>query len=207
MNAVDFQKSLTRPLISLSSTRAAYVGPSLQLSPHKNAVATVAIGLNAPFKLTLFEQHGLAPTARVQTNIALIAPNTTHYLKASGAMIFIYLDALSHDFAQLNLLDLKQAYSRLIDQCFNPARANQHMVKDVDVLCAALGLSQVMRKTNRLAAVIHEIDQRPQEFERMNQAACMAGVSVSRFQHLFKQSVGMPFRRYRLWRRVVTVMH
>ncbi len=34
----------------------------------------------------------------------------------------------------------------------------------------------------------------------------MAGLSASRFRFLFRQAVGMPFRRYRLWKRMAIVM-
>ncbi|MFN0301661.1 MAG: helix-turn-helix domain-containing protein [Burkholderiales bacterium] len=33
----------------------------------------------------------------------------------------------------------------------------------------------------------------------------MAGLSSSRFQHVFRDAVGVPFRRYRLWRRMAFV--
>jgi AraC-like DNA-binding protein len=34
-------------------------------------------------------------------------------------------------------------------------------------------------------------------------AAAMAYLSPSRFAHLFKQQVGLPFRRYMLWRKLI----
>jgi AraC-like DNA-binding protein len=201
----DFQKSLTQPTVLLSFTRAAYIGPSLQLSAHKNAVATVAITLDAPFELTFFDRCAATPSVAMQTEIALIAPHTLHHLQAQGRVIFIYLDALSRDFAQLQQLDLMAAYNRFLNQCSNPAHA--HMLQSLDALCAALGLSQTITRTSRLIEVINKIDERPQDFESIRQAAHMANISVSRFQYLFKQSAGMPFRRYRLWRRMVIVMH
>jgi len=37
-------------------------------------------------------------------------------------------------------------------------------------------------------------------------AAAMAFLSPSRFAHLFKQQVGLPFRRYLLWRKLTRAM-
>src|SRR6185503_11045895 len=37
-------------------------------------------------------------------------------------------------------------------------------------------------------------------------AAAMAFLSPSRFAHLFKQQVGLPFRRYMLWRKLTRAM-
>jgi AraC-like DNA-binding protein len=38
------------------------------------------------------------------------------------------------------------------------------------------------------------------------EAAAMAFLSPSRFAHLFKQQIGLPFRRYMLWRKLTRTM-
>ena len=40
----------------------------------------------------------------------------------------------------------------------------------------------------------------------IDEAAAMASLSPSRFAHLFKQQVGLPFRRYLLWRKLSRAM-
>jgi AraC family transcriptional regulator len=40
----------------------------------------------------------------------------------------------------------------------------------------------------------------------LEQAAAMVFLSPSRFQHLFKEQVGLPFRRYMLWRKITRAM-
>ena len=80
---------MNAPRISIAASRAAYVGPGLELAPHRNAAATVAIALEAPFSLSL------SKAAHRRRSIALIPPNTLHHLQAKGPMAFVYLDALS----------------------------------------------------------------------------------------------------------------
>lgn len=114
-------------------------------------------------------------------------------------MAFVYLDALSDDHRRLTSLDLEDAHRRLIAEA--PAG-----LSDVDTICRALGVPQAVAKPSRVADVVRLIDRRPQDFPRAADAARAAGLSVSRFQHLFRESTGMPFRRYRLWRRMAVVM-
>ena len=72
------------PRISLSGARAAYFGPGLDLAPHRNAAATVALALDTPFTLSLPAES--APETRA---IALIPPDTRHRLVATGPMVFL----------------------------------------------------------------------------------------------------------------------
>ena len=79
--------------------RALFIGPAFGLSPHRNAVAVVAIGLQAPFELA----WNTRDYRRCRS--ALIPPNTLqHFRETSGAMAFLYVDAVSNDYAQLRSL-------------------------------------------------------------------------------------------------------
>jgi len=76
--------------------RALFIGPAFGLSPHRNAVAVVAVGLQAPFELS-WNAHDYR-----RCRSALIPPNTLQHLReTSGAMAFLYVDAVSNDYAQL----------------------------------------------------------------------------------------------------------
>jgi hypothetical protein len=90
-----FQKPTDRPRISISGPRAAYVGPALDLAPHRNSVATIALALETPFELTILDGPAAAPPAKLKA--AIIPPDTRHHLRATGPMCFVYLDALSDD--------------------------------------------------------------------------------------------------------------
>jgi methylphosphotriester-DNA--protein-cysteine methyltransferase len=197
--APGFQKSACSPRISLAGGRGAYVGPGLDLAPHRNLAATVAIALQSPFSLQVLEppQSGCPELSE----IALISPGALHHLRADGDMAFIYLDALSDDYAQLKQYDLTARRAQIVELLLNEAPAS-----DVNALCSALGVQKRTVKDARMSQIVRLIDERPQEFETIAQAAAIAGLSMSRFQSLFRQSVGMPFRRYRLWRRMAIVL-
>lgn len=179
--------------ISLRGARAAYVGPGLDLAPHRNAVALVAIGLEAPFDLALMETRTL-PVAHVPLRAALVPPGQLHHLRARGRMAFVYLDALSDDYSALQASHL----DRLVDAIPEIAAG----ATDVDDVCARVGLPPRASQDSRIAALLRAIDVSPEEFPNLAVAARAAGLSSSRCRALIREAVGMSFTRYRLWRRM-----
>lgn len=54
----------------------------------------------------------------------------------------------------------------------------------------------------RIRRVLRSLRENHAAFDRADSAAAVANLSASRFQHLFTQEVGVPFRRYRAWCRM-----
>lgn len=186
------------PRISLSGARAAYFGPGLDLAPHRNAAATVALALETPFTLSLpAEAH---PETR---SIALIPPDTRHRLVATGPMVFVYLAALSDDHRSLGhaKADLAAAYARTMQ-----SGAREVATWNVDRLCTELGVPPRPTADPRVAMAVRLLEAHPEDFPHVGLLAARVGLSPSRFHALFGRAVGMPFRRYRQWRRMAVVM-
>lgn len=198
MKTSGFREATGRARITLSKTRAAYIGPGLDLTPHRNVAVTVALALHSPFEL---EFLGGGAGDVVLGHVALIPSGALHHLRASGDMMFLYLDALSDDHKQLKTSDLASAHARLLRE-----HGDAVWTQDVDQLCELLGVPAHRVGDARIAEVVRRIDEAPQAFVRVADAAGLAGVSASHFQSLFRRSVGVPFRRYRLWRRMAAVM-
>ena len=191
--------SLDRPRLSIGRTRVAYLGPSLDLAPHRNAAATLALALDTPFRLQFGRSHAdaNAPAKR----IAMIPPGTWHHLVATGPMLFLYLDAQATDLARLAAADL-DAMRALLPGAL-PAVAASWQVDDA---CAALGLPRPLPPEPRLADVLARMDRDLEAFPSIDALTSALGLSRSRTQALFTGAIGMPFRRYRLWRRMARVM-
>ena len=193
---VCFQNTIA-PRISLSGARACYVGPGLDLAPHRNAAATIAMAIDEPFALWIAADAVCSPAVRRQ--VAVIAPGTRHHLVASGPMLFVYLDALADDYSALHIDQLERAQQRL---------AAERTLLDhysVDAVCAMIGITARTAADSRIAAVVRYLDRAPIVFSARDGAA-MAAMSVSRFQTLFRAATGVPFRRYRLWRRLAAAV-
>ncbi|WP_133245776.1 helix-turn-helix domain-containing protein [Candidatus Phycosocius bacilliformis] len=182
--------------IMMAGARAAYVGPGLDLAPHRTAVAVIALGLDQPFSLTYLD----GPSARsdeASRSIALIRPGRLHHLTSRAKMAFIYLDALSDDFTSLDEARLEAAGDRLKAVLSQEGR--------LDDLCAALDLPQHRRADPRLAHSLRMLDQHPDAFAQFADLAQACGLSPSHCRTLFKQTAGVCFRRYRIWRRMASV--
>lgn len=63
--------------------RALYVGPAFGLSPHRNAVAVLAMGLDR--SLEVAEDARDPGSGFWSCRTALIEPNQLHFLRMSGA--------------------------------------------------------------------------------------------------------------------------
>lgn len=190
---------LDRPRLSIGRSRVAYIGPALDLAPHRNATATVAIAVDAPFRLGIGRTR-IGPDAPCH-RIAMIPPGTWHHLVAAGSMVFLYLDAQAADTRSLAVLDLDT-----LSEGGSDALGALVSNGTVDDLCAALGLPTPPPLEGRLAGVLAGMDADPDAFPSVDALSRALSLSRSRTQALFTAAVGMPFRRYRIWRRMARVM-
>jgi AraC-like DNA-binding protein len=182
--------------VSASGARAAYVGPGMNLSPHRNAAATLAFGLEDRFILSM-----PIGAPEVDCNWAFIPPGTLHQVRSSSPMAFVYLDARSDDLALLARSDMASAHARILK-----AHSEARLELGVDQLCECLGAPRRAAGDPRMAEILRMMDADPDAFVGLTAAARRAGLSTSRFHELFRVAAGMPFRRYRLWRRMSVVV-
>ncbi len=197
------------PRLWLWPGQAVYVGPSLDLEPHSGSVGCLAVALDGTF--TVLVDGVAGPAARS----ALIPPRLTHrVVAAADRMAFCYLDPGS---AQHN------AYQRAMT---TTAGEITYRHRDEHLLAGTAGdLDDAARAGAWLAvatggvavnddrsgrpdprirdalAALRLLD--PSEPVTAAQLAATAGLSRSRFLHLFREHAGTSFRRYRLWLRML----
>jgi AraC-like DNA-binding protein len=189
--------------------RAVYIGPGFQLPAHRNAVAVLALALKSPMRVAL-DARDLELGFRSCQSV-LIEPNQLHLIETSNDdHAFIYIDALSHDLCALgahcsqpskNLhFDLKNELE-VIDLLAHMRRDTQSWMNTQETLAKRLGF--VPRPNEpRINTVVQALLLRPDYARRAEDWAKEVGLSSSRFQHLFKECVGVSFRRFRLWARM-----
>ncbi len=204
-----------RPLLALWGASALYVGPALGLSPHRNAVAVIAFGIDAPFDVAIDPAHLLRGYRSCRT--ALIGPNTLHHLRAGGSMAFLYLDALSRDYLSVRkrFQQSDDAGAFELDQeaaivaCLMELHArNKRWSETQSRLLQLLGLRNTAAEhiDPRIADAIDGLRFDPSRETSAAGLAREAKLSVSRFLHVFKEATGVPFRRYRTWCRLRAVV-
>lgn len=181
--------------ILVAGARAAYFGPGLDLAPHHNATTTIAIALSLPFDICIQEHEG-GWSDEYSELIQVIPAGTLHHLKARGPMAFFYLDPLSDDHQKLEQADLVTARNSILT------------LSEPDIASAIkiLGIPERRITDHKIADIVRLIEDQPQSFETLKGAANAACLSPSRFRARFMQEMGIPFRRYRLWRRMAKVM-
>ncbi len=194
LRPTDFQKATDRGVVSISGSRAAYFGPALALAPHRNAAATLVIGLDAAFQWRN-AVRGPSDAAFHHARTLWIAPGTFHQVRGGRRMAFVYFDPLSDE-----VEGLRGRASTLV-------HSGQRLdTSSVDALCEQLGLPRRHLSDVRIAKAAREIAARPADFETIGAASALVGLSASRFRTLFNRELGVPFRRYRLWARMTRVM-
>lgn len=189
--------------------RALYAGPGFGLSPHRNAVAVLAMGLDGPLEVAKDARDPGTGFQRCRT--ALIEPNQLHFLRVPGAdCAFLYVDALSRDLASLRRRCQRPGPAVCMDvDCEDdlitllagmPRSAEGWRIASPG-LAAALGFERSPTDP-RIASAIDTLlgASAPEAGATMLAAQC--GLSVSRFQHLFKATTGVTVRRFRLWARM-----
>ena len=89
----------TAKLIGWGS-RALYLGPAFGLTPHRNATAVLAVGLDAPLEVADDPTDRMTHYRAVRS--VLILPNSLHHLRIErGRMAFLYVDPLGRDLKAL----------------------------------------------------------------------------------------------------------
>ncbi len=203
----------TRPLLVSWNARALYVGPAFNLAAHRNAVAVLVIALGGA--LGVARDAAKPDLGFVSCKTALIEPNQLHLLATPDAhYAFLYVDALSDDLKTLRQrcrgrvgslgLDLDNE-AMLIALLAGMDRSAAGWQATHERLAQMLSLHPAS-KDRRVQQAAYAMLNAPAEQTNAAGHAQVAGLSSSRFQHLFKEQTGLSLRRYRLWARLQATM-
>ena len=178
---------------------ALYAGQSLNLAPHSGSVWCLAVGVDRP--LTVLTPDGTARDA----HSVLIPPRLTHQLICHGGLLVsAYLEPTS------NRADAcRTGFSRWVDGIgVHHAAEDQLTFTPDDDQSARHWLDLAAPTTERvidprIALAAARIRADPAASPSSRELAAEAGLSESRFLHLFRDEVGTSLRRYRLWVRLL----
>jgi AraC-like DNA-binding protein len=190
--------------------RVLYLGPSFGLTPHRNATGVLAVALDGAVGVA-DKPRSRSPSWREARSV-LIMPNSLHHLRIdAGRMAFLYVDPFGRDLAALrermsdrgpraafDLVDERPAIALFGDiaerrLATEEARAAVHEV---------LGVGSHVGPDARIAEAIKRMRDEPCGSHVLAELSRRAGLSSSRFLHLFKEVTGVPLRRYRIWNRI-----
>ena len=190
--------------------RVLYLGPALGLTPHRNATAVLAVTLDG--RLEVADDPADPAGAYRSARSVLIPPNTLHHLRVSGgSMAFLYVDPLSRDLAAITArmgeVTPRAAFDLIgeaaVSEVLSSLAAGRLAGGDGRTrLGELLGIGARGDPDIRILSALRRMRDQPQRSHSMTELSECAGLSASRFLHLFKAETGVPLRRYRLWNRM-----
>lgn len=184
-----------------------YFGPLQHLDAHLHGAAVLHVGLFHPFRLKV------ADTDWVNCRCAIVPAGTKHELHFAGGVhgkLFIERDSADFFYFRRRFPYQERAVSFFEDpealDCFrwlyeeNPARAAVESCID-----RLLGCDGQLRLSidPRVRAAIEVICSEPDRNFSQEHLAAAIDLSPSRFLHLFKEHAGVPYRRFRMWKRLL----
>jgi AraC-like DNA-binding protein len=190
--------------------RVLYLGPAFGLTPHRNATGVLAVALDGSIDVA-DDPARRDPSYRSARSV-LILPNSLHHLRIDGdRMAFLYVDPFGQDLAALRvrMRDVgPRAAFDLIDEepVIDVLKAIAERRRTADdashILNGLLGFGSRAAPDARIVEAIRRMRNEPDQPHALAGLAYRAGLSPSRFQHLFKAETGVPLRRYRIWNRM-----
>src|SRR5690242_7778404 len=213
-SVADFQELATgaphRARLLDWGARVLYLGPVLGLTPHRNATGVLAVALDGMIGLA-DNPRARMPSWRPARSV-LILPNSLHHLRGdAGRMAFLYVDPFGQDLTELrarmreigsraafDLIDEQPAIKLFAD--IADGRLAPEQVRRA--IGERLGVGLAAKPDARILGVIKLMRDEPCEAHALAELSRHAGLSSSRFLHLFKEVTGVPLRRYRIWSRV-----
>jgi len=199
-----------RPNLFIWPNRTLLFGPLQHLTLHSMGSVAINVGLYQPFAMKAI--NGTSTTYRC----AIIPAGCKHELNAYGnIMACLIIEKNSADFINFkkHFSFHESAITEIGDlkwiECFQKIYQEKPSKTAINQLLNQLlgtGYEPNMNIDPRIASVMQVIQDDPAGNLSQEYLASSVGLSASRFRHLFRQQSDIPFRRYRLWRRIVSAM-
>jgi AraC-like DNA-binding protein len=200
-----------RPNLFMWPGRTLFIGPLQKLALHSMGSTAINVGLYQPFQIRT--ENGSYKACRC----AVIPAGCKHEINAGGNIVAsLIIEKNSPEYAVLKNYDQFTALqiTRLMDSrwitCFQKIYEEKPTKCEIDRLVKLLlpaDTSITAQIDPRIDSVMHTIQQNPGNNSSQELLAASVALSCSRFRHLFREQSDVPYRRYRMWRRVVSAMN
>lgn len=182
---------------------AAYIGPGGLAADHAHHAVQAGVGLDAPVRLSLDGEP------EIETSVFVVGRDRRHSFRSDGQVAIVYADPSSSTGRRLAAADGAVHVDGL-----GPVRAEELAEDDavlfVTELLSRFGIPEAVddELSSPVAAAVDYVEDaiRRGEAVSLSGAAERAALSMSRLRHLFVDQVGIPFRPYVLWSRLVHVV-
>jgi len=186
---------------------AMFAGPLHHNAPHAHSAAVYLAGLYGSFRLRIDGGDWISCRS------AVIRAGTPYEFDVAGDPLGVFylepnlagadaLAVLTGRSEEVNGALIGQRDVSLLRACFERTSDAEGMHRSMIERVQHGHGRAVRRMDQRIARAVERLQTMTLEPYSTTIAAEAAGLSPSRFQHLFTQEVGVPFRRYRVWHRL-----
>ena len=190
-------------------------GPG-QVPPHAHHAIQICLGLSGPLRLRPAEEEGAEWTEMAGGVVLPDVPHAFDGLSSTIAMIFIDPECAEgrwlRDSTDAPILALsREAYAEHVPELMafrdrRPSAAEAARIINAVVRSLCAGPPPLKKVDARITQALEKIRREDVRKMSLEDAAKSVFLSPSRFAHLFKDEVGLPFRRYLLWRKLSRAM-
>lgn len=192
-----------RPTLCMTKGAALYAGSIIDTGAHSHHAIQIVLSARDKFQIRVGDNLSL-------TSAVLINSDVEHELFASGTYcIFFYAEPES-TFGQMLKDKLQGDYEFFDDQkslCADLVNACLHRpsVKEFRKMTERHWRlpEQKTPLDSRIYRALNLIEQVEFRKTKISGLAERTGISESRLQHLFKEQVGIPIKKYLLWKRII----
>ena len=164
---------------------------SLQNQPHQHVAASLLVGLTGPIRVTVDER-------RFCQRVVLVPPEASQSLSSDGPVAIMHLDP--DERAWRTLACLGEPDAALQAWCCTQMQA---LSEDdtgsavVTLLTRLRALAEAQPLDARVASACRQLRE-SDVLPSLESLAAQAGLSASRFRHLFRDELGVTFKRFQL---------
>lgn len=196
------------PLWHVDEWRTFFAGPLDYNASHQHGAPVYLAGLYGNFGLRLEGGRWLS------CRTAVIPAGVRHELDIGGNPLAVYY--IEPNVAGVDTLTPLVRNAREVDGGLVGSTGEVRLLRELyedrgATRWAGLALTDLLGFARRRAAreidprvarVVERVSRHSDDLTPLAELVAPAGLSVSRFQHLFTREVGVPFRRYRAWHRM-----
>lgn len=196
------------PIWHLDPGRGLFIGPLTYNAPHAHSVPVYLAGVYDPFEVRI--GGGWWRTCRTAVIPAGVfyelniggSPLAVLYLEPSEAGVAALVPLVRGGSEEAGALVGQQGELAVIRELYEARDALESVRGALDSL---LGHSEKHARRaldRRISLAVRVLAGDASDLVPVAEIARKVGLSASRFQHLFSDEVGVPFRRFRLWQRL-----
>lgn len=202
------RRKTPRPLWYVDDGKALFTGPLTRNSEHAHSVPVYLAGLYGNFQLRI------RGAGWHSTRCAVIPPGIPYEFDMEGSpLAVIYLEPLAGSTQMLvplvsggeehgGALLSRRGEINFLRDLYESRDAIELAAPSLDSLTGFLKRNSGVEVPPYIREALAQLYGSHAEARPVGEMADVAGLSASRFQHVFTQSIGVPYRRFRTWCRI-----